>query len=327
MRVPVIDFAGFAQGAPDLRQNVADAIGAACRDTGFFVLANHGLEARISDAAFDAAAAFFDLPMAEKQKISIDQSPYHRGWYGHGGEVLDARAQPAGDMKEGLKIGRDLPLEHPMVVAQTPLHGPNQWPNQWPKKWPSNQENGDFIGTMQACYAACEALSRQIMQAFALSLGLADDYFAPMLHLPMATLSPLRYPPQTGADIGAGAHTDFGCLTLLLQRDEAGLEIQLPDGSWLALPCTPQQIIVNIGDMMARWTNNLYASTRHRVVNQSGKTRHSMAFFFDPDATADLSPLPGCLADGETPHFPPANCLEHLLMKINASFAYRQETL
>ncbi len=316
MRVPVIDFAGFADGAPGARQSVADAIGAACRDTGFFVLANHGLERRVSDAAFDAAAAFFDLPVAEKQKISIDQSPCHRGWYGLGGEVLDARTQPAGDMKEGLKIGRDLPLDHPMVVAQTPLHGPNQWP-----------DNADFIAIMKACYAACETLSRQIMQAFALSLGLADDYFAPMLKLPMATLSPLRYPPQNGADIGAGAHTDFGCLTLLLQRDEAGLEIQLPDGDWLALPCAPQQIIVNIGDMMARWSNNRYASTRHRVVNKSGRARHSMAFFFDPDADADLSPLPGCLAAGDTPHFPPASCLEHLLMKIDASFAYRQETL
>lgn len=319
MTVPVIDFAGFLSGEADAKAATAKAINTACRDSGFFLLANHGLDAGVIGGAFDAAGTFFDLPDNEKQKISIERSPYHRGWYGHGGEVLDGARQPQGDLKEGLKIGRDLPLDHPMVAAGTPLHGPNQWPNQWPNT-PS------FKVSMQDAYAACEALSHKLMAAFALSLGLAEDHFAPLLTLPMATLSPIRYPAPREEDvIGAGAHTDFGCLTLLLQRDEAGLEIELADGSWLQVPCAPDHVTVNIGDMMARWTNNLYASTRHRVINKGNGLRHSMAFFFDPDAGADLSPLPGCVPQGETPIFAPASCLEHLLMKIDASFDYRKD--
>lgn len=314
--LPVIDFAAFGAGTATQKRHIGALIAAACRETGFFMLANHGLDDKISDAAFAAAHDFFDLTAAEKGEIAIEKSPCHRGWYGPGGEVLDAVKQPQGDMKEGLKIGRDLPDTHILVQQGTPLHGPNQWPRQ-----------EGFKDTMMAAYAACETLSRQLMSAFALSLHLPETHFDAYLHLPMATLSPLRYPPhpfETG--LGAGAHTDFGCLTLLLQRDIDGLEIQKPDGEWLRVPCDPSLIIVNIGDMMARWTNNLYASTRHRVINRSRHTRHSMAFFFDPDADADLSPLPGCLAEGEDPHYPPASCLEHLLMKIEASFTYRQET-
>ena len=127
------------------------------------------------------------------------------------------------------------------------------------------------------------------------------------------------------SDLGAGAHTDFGCLTLLLQCDEAGLEVRSPHGEWMAIPASREHLVVNIGDMMARWTNDRYASTRHRVVNRSGKTRHSMAYFFDPDATADLSPLPNCLREGEGRHYEDATALEHLLMKIEQSFEYRQE--
>jgi isopenicillin N synthase-like dioxygenase len=316
MQVPVIDFAGFTCGAATDKNQIAQAIGAACRESGFFVLANHGLDRVITDRAFAAAAAFFDRPETEKQEISIQHSPYHRGWYGHGDEVLDGVRQPEGDYKEGLKIGRDLPLDHPMVKAGTPLHGPNQWPDR-----------PDFKASMQAAYAACDVLSRQLMAAFALSLGLDETHFDRVLTLPMATLSPIRYPAATPdtPGLGAGAHTDFGCLTLLLQHDEAGLEIEMKNGDWLAVDCTPDLVMVNIGDMMARWTNNLYASTRHRVVNKGAGARHSMAFFFDPDAGADLSPLPGCLAPGAEPVFARASCLDHLLMKIDESFDYRKD--
>ena len=318
MSLPVIDFASFTGTGSAADKAIADRLRDACRKDGFFLLANHGLEPGLTDAAFAAAQSFFDAPLAQKQAIAIEASPCHRGWYGPGGEILDAQNQPQGDMKEGLKIGRDLAPSHPLVAADTPLHGPNQWPD--------TQEHPTFQLAMQACYAACETLSRRLMQGFALSLDLPVTHFDPWLRLPMATLSPLRYPPmQETAVLSAGAHTDFGCLTLLMQRDEAGLEIATPDDTWRRVPVDPALIVVNIGDMMARWTNNLYRSTRHRVVNRSGKTRHSMAFFFDPDADADLRPLPGCLAQGSASHYPPATALEHLLAKIEESFAYRQD--
>lgn len=322
--LPLIDFADFADGARARRAHIAAEIGAACRKDGFFALANHGIDQGDIDAAFTMAQRFFDLPEAEKAAISIDRSPCHRGWFGRGAEVLDKAAQPQGDDKEGLKIGRDLPPDHARVLAGLPLHGPNQWP----------QEAGALIGfreAMETLYAACEALSRRLMQAFALSLALPDDYFDRWLSEPMATLGPLRYPPMSEPqELSAGAHTDFGCLTLLFQHDVPGLEIEKADGTWQKVPLMPAHVVVNIGDMMQHWTGGHYASTVHRVINRSDTTRHSMAYFFDPDPQAELATLPGCApAKGfdapATPLTKPLTALEHLLTKIGDSFEYREE--
>lgn len=318
--LPFIDFAGFADSPPEDKpvhgrhKAIATEIGAACRDSGFFALTGHGIEPRLIDDAFAMAQHFFDLPEAQKQDIAIQRSPCHRGWFAHGEEALDKTAQPQGDYKEGLKIGRDLPPDHARVKAALALHGANQYP----------QESGALIGfrhKMDALYDACEALSRQLMQAFALSLDLPAHHFDRWLSEPMATLAPLRYPPMKNSDdLSAGAHTDFGCLTLLFQHDVPGLEIKTDEG-WHGVPLLDGAIIVNIGDMMAHWTGGLYGSTMHRVINRSGQTRHSMAYFFDPDPDTDLSPLPGCAAS----HAPPLTALQHLLNKIDASFDYRND--
>lgn len=314
MALPIIDFGDFATGSSAKRHDIAAMIGGAARDNGFFIIENHGLPIAVKQNGFAMAKAFFDLPETEKRAIDIARSPCHRGWFGEGGEILDRQAQPQGDLKQGLKIGRDLSAAHEKVAAGLPLHGANQWP----------RESASLIGfkaDMQALYDACEMLSRQLMQAFALSLDLEDTYFDKWLHEPMATLAPLRYPAMQEAGLlSAGAHTDFGCLTLLLQDDEAGLEVKT-DSGWLAVPCLPAAIVVNIGDMMQRWTNGRYASTVHRVVNRSGCERHSIAYFFDPDPEADLAPLPGCGAASE----PPLTALQHLLHKIDDSFDYRNE--
>lgn len=316
--LPIIDFASFEHGTRGDRQKIGADIDRACRGTGFFYLANHGIARPILDNAFGAAAHFFACPVAEKRRIAIENSPCHRGWFALGGEVLDHITHPEGDFKEGIKIGQDLPPDHPRVRARIALHGPNQWP-----------DIAGWQDTMQNCFTACETLGRQLMQAFAIALALDEQFFAPWLRLPMATLGPLYYPPMDASKhgrISAGAHTDFGCLTLLAQQDIGGLEILMPDGTWCAVPPRENMLVVNIGDMLARWTNDRYASTRHRVVNRSDAARVSLAFFFDPDPDVDLSPLPGCLPAGETPKYPPATSLSHLLDKIADSFAYRNQT-
>ena len=316
--LPLIDFAGFQTGTKDTRARIAQAIGAACRKDGFFALANHGIAPAHINAAFDMAQNFFDLPESDKAAIAIDRSACHRGWFGRGVEVLDKIGQPQGDVKEGLKIGRDLPPDHARVKAGMPLHGPNQWP----------AETGNIVGfraIMQTLYADCEALSRQLMQAFALSLALDATYFDRWLKEPMATLGPLRYPPFDAADdaalLSAGPHTDFGCLTLLFQHDAPGLEIQTAQGAWQEVPLLPDHLVVNIGDMMQHWTGGCYASTVHRVVNRTDHTRHAIAYFFDPDPDADLSALPGC----GTRQSPPLTALAHLLAKIGDSFDYMED--
>jgi isopenicillin N synthase-like dioxygenase len=317
--IPVIDFAPFLHGADATRLEVAGRIGAACRDIGFFYVVNHGVpEARVAQV-YAQAKLFFALPEEQKAAIAIEKSSCHRGWFRLGSENLDPDRQTLdGDLKEGIKIGRDLPPDHPKVLAGTPLHGPNQWPDL-----PGWRE------VMQDYYDRMVGLGTQLLHALALSLGTEERYFDGWLDTPMTTLGPLHYPPQRGriteAQIGAGAHTDYGCLTLLSQDAAGGLQARNAAGVWLDAPPIPGSFVVNIGDMMERWTNGVFTSTLHRVINTSGQERFSLPFFFDPDFSAPVECIPTCLAPGEAAKYPPTTAGQHLLDKINASFAYHRE--
>ncbi|MDE1907252.1 MAG: isopenicillin N synthase family oxygenase [Rhodospirillales bacterium] len=313
--IPVIDIGPLLGGdmAP------AEAIGQACRESGFFYIKNHGIPQELINRVYESARRFFALPAEEKEKSAIEHSACHRGWFRIGGENLDpAKQQQAGDLKEGFKIGRDLPLTHPRVQAGLPLHGPNLWPDL-----------PGWRAVMQNYYDRMVELGKTILGAFAVSLGLKRDYFEPWFGIPMTTLGPLHYPPQTGriteAQLGAGAHTDYGCLTLLHQDSSGGLQVQGLDGRWISAPPIPGTLVVNIGDMMERWTNGVFRSTPHRVINISGQERYSLPFFFDPDFYAPVECLPTCLQPGEMPKYQPTTAGQHLLDKINASFKYHQE--
>src|SRR5262245_4885496 len=189
-QIPVIDFGPFLKGGPVERKAVARQIGEACRNIGFFYLVNHGVPAALVARTFAEARRFFDLPLERKREIAIEKSPCHRGYFAMGGENLDPKKQRyAGDLKEGIKIGRDLASDHPLVTAGTPLHGPDQWPTGLT----------GWRETMQASYDALVLLGRRLMHAFALALELPEGYFDRWLTGPMATLGPLHYPPQQGA--------------------------------------------------------------------------------------------------------------------------------
>jgi len=316
--VPVVDFGPFLNGTAAERKRVALGIGGACRDIGFFYIVNHGVPEPLIDRVFAEAKRFLALPAERKAEIAIEKSACHRGWFALGGENLDPEKQKeAGDFKEGIKIGRDLSPDHPLVKAGLPLHGPDQWPTGLP----------GWKETMQDGYDALSRLGREIMHAFALALELPESYFDRWLTGPMATLGPLHYPPQTGriteARIGAGAHTDFGCLTILAQDPVGGLQVRNSAKKWIDAPYVPGSFVVNIGDMMERWTNGVFASTLHRVVNTSGKGRYSLPFFFDPDFNADLTVLKTCTGPGNPPKYLPTTGGRHLLDRINATFDYR----
>ena len=318
--VPVIDFGPFRGGDAAARRRVADEIGAACVDIGFFYIVKHGVPQSLIDATFAEAKRFFDLPAEKKAEIAIENSPVHRGYFALGGENLDpAKQKEAGDFKEGLKIGRHLEADHPLVQAGIALHGPNQWPSDLP----------GWRKAMQAYFDALSDLGHDIMRAFALALALPEDFFDDKLDLPMATVGPLHYPPQSGpiseARIGAGAHTDFGCLTILAQDPAGGLQVRNAAGVWIDAPYIPGSFVVNIGDMMARWTNDRFASTQHRVINTSGRERYSIPFFYDPDHDAEVACLATCQSPDNPPRYPPTTGLQHLLDMINATFDYRQE--
>jgi isopenicillin N synthase-like dioxygenase len=319
-QIPVIDFGPFLRGSSAERKNVARMVGEACRNIGFFYLVNHGVRWGLIEQSFAEAKRFFALPLERKREIAIEKSPCHRGYFGLGGENLDPKKQLyAGDLKEGIKIGRDLALDHPLVRAGTPLHGPDQWPSGLP----------GWRETMQACYDALVGLGREIMHAFALALELPEDHFDRWLTGPMATLGPLHYPPHDGRiseeRLGAGAHTDFGCLTIVAQDRVGGLQVRNSAGAWIDAPFIEGSFLVNIGDMMERWTNGIFSSTTHRVINTSGKDRYSLPFFFDPDFNADLTCLETCQGPDRPARYPPTTGGQHLLDMINATFDYHRD--
>lgn len=306
MAIPVIDLADALKPGDAASAVVAQQIRAAATATGFFYIQNHGIKTDLLSRQFDLTRALFALPLATRQALSVHQSKTMRGFEAIGEQTLDDSAKP--DLKESFYCGMAYPDDHPYVLAGYQSYGGNQWPSELPHA-PAQCE---------AYIQALLSLSRRLMQLLALSLALPESYFDTTSHSPMVTLRMLRYPPHPpSADdrtFGAGAHTDWGTLTLLAQDGHGGLEVALPDGGWVSAPPMPDTFIVNLGDMVPRWTNGLYRSSLHRVRNtlSGGSARYSIPFFYEPDYLARIEAVPGTLAAGAKPLFEPCTAGEHL---------------
>jgi isopenicillin N synthase-like dioxygenase len=288
---------------------IAAEVGAACRDVGFFYVVNHGLEARLIAEAFARSHEFFALPQADKRRLAIEAMGGNRGYSGLLHEALDPARGP--DMKEAFNIGLDLAPDDPELVAGMPFRSLNAWPDL-----------PGFRETALAYYRACAALGARLHRAFARDLGLKSDFFADKFDRPMATLRFLHYPaPSRGSDpqTGAGEHTDYGNLTLLATDDVGGLDVRTRAGQWIAAPVVPGAFIVNIGDCLMRWTNDVYVSTPHRVVNRTAKERYSIAFFFDPNPEATVETISSCVREGERTRYTPILAADYLKMRLDAS--------
>lgn len=260
----------------------AAELGRACRETGFFLLSGHGVAPALIETVFAQGAAFFALPAGTKAALSIAANPHNRGWARLGAEALDETSGVA-DRKEAFNIGLDLAADDPDVLAGKTFRGVNLWPDL-----------AGFRDTMLAYYAAVWRLGVALLQPVAQDLGLHRQYFEMDFDAPMATLGLLHYPAASGAagEIGAGAHTDYGALTLLLTDGAPGLQVRPRGGDWVDVPHVPGAFVVNIGDCLMRWTNDIYVSTPHRVLPPP-RRRQSVAFFLDPNPDALISALPG----------------------------------
>ena len=301
MTPPVIDWARYAADPG----GVAREIGAACRGPGVFLLTGHGIAPSLVDEVFAQAARFFALPEATKAPLSILNSPHNRGWAAEGAEALDPASGQA-DRKEAFNIGLDLAADDPRVAAGEPFRGVNLWPDQ-----------PGFRAAMLRYYGAVLALGVDLHRAFARDLGLPEDWFAPRFSAPMATLRLLSYPPAKGTpgEIGAGAHTDYGSVTLLATDGAPGLQIRPRGGGWTDVAHVPGAFVVNIGDCLMRWTNDTYVSTPHRVLPPA-RGRRSVAFFLDPDPDACIAPLPGT----GVPKYPPVTGADYLRGRLAATY-------
>jgi isopenicillin N synthase-like dioxygenase len=303
--LPIIDISGLSSQKLANRQEVGAALRAACLDKGFFYISNHGVSEALVDDVFAEAAGFFSLPAGQKAEVDKAKSKANRGYEPLQGQTLEAGTPP--DLKEGYYIGPDHAPDDPRVMAGMFNHGANQWPSQRP----------NFRPVMQTYLNVMLELSARMMSGIALSLDLPEDYFAHYCSDVMATVRLLHYPPHPPHALpgqkGAGAHTDFGGLTLLRQDNNGGLQVwdQSTD-AWIHADPVPATFVVNLGDMIARWTNDTYRSTVHRVVNTSGRERYSVPFFYTGNYAHKVECIPTCLAAGEKPKYPPTTVEAHM---------------
>lgn len=308
--LPVIDIGALSSLRFGDRLEVSLEIGSACRDRGFFYVVNHGIPEQLIARTLAESRKLFALPQAAKDAVHKSRSAANRGYESLGGQTLKPGGEP--DLKEGFYIGPELAAGDPRIGRF------NQGQNQWPDELPN------FRTAMLEYHAALLALSKRLMDALALSLNLREAAFAEFCHEANALLRLLHYPPhpvESGNVMGAGEHTDFGALTILLQDVSGGLQVyDRGTGAWTAAEPLTRSFVVNLGDLIARWTNDRYRSTLHRVVNRSGTDRYSMPFFFSGAPEHRISCLPCCLAPGEMPKYKPVTAEEHIKERYRQTY-------
>ncbi|HLI29069.1 MAG TPA: 2-oxoglutarate and iron-dependent oxygenase domain-containing protein [Chloroflexota bacterium] len=298
--IPVIDLGACARGETP----ACTALGEALEQHGFFYLRHHGVPVEVLQGVFAAARTFFALPPAAKEAVRWQSAATNRGYGGLTSQALDTTR--LWDLKEIFQAGP----EHPDAP-----------PNRWPPELPA------LRAAVLAFYDAARAAGDRLLAAMARALGLPAAYFAPHFARPLSTVRLLHYPPLAGApppgQLRAGAHTDFGALTLLFNDAAGGLEIQLADGTWLPVPPRPEAAIVNTGDLLERWTNGRFRSSPHRVAVPSGpaaaRARYSVVLFHSPSADTVVAPLPTCQSATRPPRYPPVRAGDHLLARLKAT--------
>lgn len=302
--IPLINIADLSSPSAAARAAVAREIGQACRDTGFFVITGHGVPSAQIDDAFAAAHEVFALSREAKQALAIATHGHNRGYVGLGVEALDEKTAP--DLKEAFNL----------IWTDERTRVPNVWP-----ALPGWRERA------QAYFDAVLAVGQRLHRAFALDLGLAEDFFDDKVDAPLATLRLLHYPVEFARDAprgqaGAGAHTDYGNVTLLATDGVAGLQVRRRDGTWIDAPAIDGAFICNIGDCLMRWANDVYVSTPHRVLPPA-RERYSIAFFLDPNPHARIEALPTCVPAGEAPRYAPTTTADYLKERFAATYTPR----
>ncbi|KAH0828292.1 1-aminocyclopropane-1-carboxylate oxidase [Fonsecaea pedrosoi] len=289
--VPVIDLAGLSSEEITDRIAVAREVRDACIRVGFFYVKNHGVPQEVIDRAFEVSKKFFSLPAEDKMEVYVTKNESFKGYEDiHYGAV---DPQTKGDMKEAFNFGYEpaadpqTPLSEPWPLYEG-LKGPNVWPRNFPEQWKQD---------LFAYYGEVLNLGRRMIRAFALVLDLPEDYFDDLLVRPGAIMRLLRYPASIldPDHPGIGAHRDYECFTILCQDETNGLQVQTKKGEWIEVTPIPGTFVVNIGDFLSRWTNDVFRSTLHRVYNVSGRERYSFPLFIGPNYTTKIQAIHTCV--------------------------------
>ncbi len=291
--IPIIDLTAFSNGDTITRQNIIKQIYQACHEIGFMYLQNSRISKDLIKQVFSYSKSFFNLPLEVKQKQAWSDEFNNTGYVGLERERLDPNKP--GDLKEALNLGK--------------------------------QEAVNIDASILAFYDSCTELANTVLQAYALALELPEDFFITRHNQQNHTLRLLHYaslqiPPKPG-QVRAGEHSDYGSITLLFQDDAGGLEVKTASGNWIAAPAIPDTVVVNTGDLMQRWTNDMFCSTKHRVIIPSdsrlNQSRYSVAFFCHPNDDTEIACLESCRKE-QSPIYPPILAGEYLLSRLQATY-------
>jgi isopenicillin N synthase-like dioxygenase len=306
--IPVIDITPLRDGSDSI--GVAEQLHAASQNLGFIYVRGHGIPRNLIDAARRHAFEFFRCSAEEKRDVLI--SAGHRGWLKPGASKMQDGV-PA-DLKESFIWG----IERAQAPDDHPLRGPNQWPQQVP--------------ALQAhaldYFHHAQSVARHLMRGFALGLNLPEQFFLQTCEAPLSRASFVYYPAQPPTmgeqQFGVAPHTDFGVLTVLCQDDTGGLQVQDVNGEWIHAPPIEDTLVVNVGDLLSRWTDGEYKSTPHRVVNSSGRERLSLVLAFDPDPQTMIDA--NAVFAGRTAKEEPITCGDYLVWRFGKAFSYRKQS-
>jgi isopenicillin N synthase-like dioxygenase len=318
--IPVLDLGPYLAGEEGALETLGRALRHACTEIGFYFVRNHGVPQAVIDAAFAAAARFHAQPLEDKLALKLNE--HNLGYLPIQGSTIrhsDLNKNNKPDLAEGFFVKRELPADHPDVVANKRFRGRNRWPEGLP----------GFRETVLAYSDAAEQLALSLLPVYARALDLPADFFAPAFRDPQISLRLSHYPQQDVVaenEFGLAPHTDTGFLTLLAQNRVPGLAIRTRDGRWIDAPVIPGTFIVNGGDLLRRWTNDHFLATPHRVINRSGQERYAIPFFFDCTLDYPMTCLPSCTSAEDPPRYPPTSYLDYMLWQQQKNYDVLKET-
>jgi isopenicillin N synthase-like dioxygenase len=312
--IPVIDFGRFLGGTREGKASVAAAIRQAAETIGFLYLSDHGIPQGVIENTFETGRQFFALPPEAKLEVKIREQRGYQAFKG----VQRPGYLP--NLNESFFWGvRDLSPDDPDVRAGLPLHAPNQWPSAYPQMRAVFE---DYAGRI-------EKLGGQLLRACALALEIDERYFEAYYRNPVALVRIMHYPassePRPENQFGNPPHTDYGCITLLAQDEVGGLAVRRRGGGWIEAPSLPGTYVINIADMLMRWTNDRWVSTPHRVINDPGRSRYSLPTFFDPDYRAKVACIESCQGPGNPAKYPPITFGEYYREGLDKTYGYRKD--
>jgi isopenicillin N synthase-like dioxygenase len=324
----LVDISPLASDSLEARKECASKLLSAFVNDGFVYISHHPIAPTILETVFSHSQKFFARPQEQKDQLAWTTAAANRGYdapgrekVSHGKtqeEVAQDRETSGEDLKESIEIGRDDEAQHP-----------NQWPDRF------DDEGKDFKTTMKGFFGECKALHIQIMSAIALGMGLEENFFEDFVKVGDNTLRLLHYPPvksevfrKNPGQVRAGAHTDYGSVTLLFQDTRGGLQVQLDNGEWKDVQPIPGTVVVNAGDLLARWSNDRIKSTTHRVVEPPFKSegleeyppRYSVAYFCNPDFHKQIEALPGTYGAEQPKKYEGVNSGAYLVQRLEATY-------